>query len=212
MESLEQELRKLQKTTVSKKVGQRLREFKSFGKKDPKEWFSELCFCLLTANSKAQSALQIQEKLGSEGFCNARSEDVKKCIIWAKHRFHNNKTNFIVQAREHLDIKEKIEFIVAQSGEEQAREWLVHNIKGLGYKEASHFLRNVGYFNLAILDRHILNLMAENKIISEKPKSLTKKNYLEIEKKFQALALKLGLIVAELDLYMWYMKTGEVLK
>ncbi|GAJ17855.1 unnamed protein product, partial [marine sediment metagenome] len=29
------------------------------------------------------------------------------------------------------------------------REWVVKNFKGLGYKEASHFLRNIGYKNFA---------------------------------------------------------------
>ena len=73
-------------------------------------------------------------------------------------------------------------------------------------------MRNVGYTNLAILDRHILNLMVENGYIENKPKSLNKKTYLEIEEKFNEIARELGMSSAELDLYMWYMKTGEVLK
>jgi len=35
-------------------------------------------------------------------------------------------------------------------------EWLVKNLTGLGYKEAGHFLRNIGSGKIAILDRHIL--------------------------------------------------------
>ena len=106
-----------------------------------------------------------------------------------------------------IDVKGKINGMDDFS----AREWLVKNVKGIGYKEASHFLRNVGYKNLAILDRHILNLMDEEGLI-EKPKSLTRKNYLEIEKKFIALSKRLKMSAAELDLHMWHMKTGEVLK
>jgi len=96
-------------------------------------------------------------------------------------------------------------------GEFEAREWLVRNIKGLGMKESSHFLRNVGYKNLAILDRHILNIMKDEGII-EKPKSLTRKKYLEIEEKFNKMAKGFNMSPAELDLHMWCMKTGEVLK
>ena len=70
----------------------------------------------------------------------------------------------------------------------------------------------MGYGNLAILDRHILNLMVENEYIENKPKSLNKKIYLEIEGKFNEIAKELGMSNAELDLYMWYMKTGVVLK
>ena len=117
-----------------------------------------------------------------------------------------------MSARDHIDIKEKILKLVKDHGETGAREWLVKNIKGLGYKEASHFLRNVGFCNLAILDRHIINLLIENGLLKEKPKSLTKKIYLEIEERFMALAGSLKMSAAELDLYMWYIKAGEVLK
>ncbi|MBW3000771.1 N-glycosylase, partial [Candidatus Woesearchaeota archaeon] len=128
----------------------------------------------------------------------------------------NNKAKFIVEARKHLNIKDKIKKVVKQKGQQDgqsgAREWLVKNIKGLGYKEASHFLRNVGYFDVAILDRHVLNLMYEDGVIKEIPKTLSKKKYLEIENKFLQLASKLGMSPAELDLYLWSMKTGVVLK
>ncbi|MBW1933916.1 MAG: hypothetical protein JRI56_13245 [Deltaproteobacteria bacterium] len=43
-------------------------------------------------------------------------------------------------------------------------------------------------------------------------KNLNKKTYLEIEKKLEELADVLGITLAELDLYMWYMETGKILK
>ena len=205
-------IRALQKTEISRKIRQRLKEFESFKDKSNEEWFSELCFCILTANSKARTALDIQQQLGAEGFCNADPEDVRRCIIRCRHRFHNNKTKYITLAREHLDIKEKIRKIIKEDGEKQAREWLVNNIKGIGYKEASHFLRNVGCKDIAILDRHIISLMQESGCIDEKPKSLPRNNYMKIEKKFNRIADRLNIPMAELDLYMWYMKAGEVLK
>ena len=192
---------------VNGKVKKRLRQFESLGKKGTKQWFSELCFCILTANSKARTALEIQDELGAEGFCRYPASSVKKCIKKHKHRFHNNKARYIVEARKNIDVKEKIKGI----DEFHAREWLVRNIKGMGMKEASHFLRNVGYKNLAILDRHILNIMKDEGII-EKPKSLTRKKYLEIEEKFNKMAKGFNMSPAELDLHMWCMKTGEVLK
>ena len=204
---LVKEVKSLRNSDIRSKVNKKLDEFSSFKNKSNKEWFSELCFCLLTANSKARTAIQIQKELGHEGFMHHSLKQVTDCIFRNKHRFHNNKAKFIVNARKFVDIKDKIK----EQEQREAREWLVNNIKGLGYKEASHFLRNVGYFNLAILDRHILNLMNDNKII-KRPKTLNKKNYLQIEKKFEELAKKLNMPIAELDLYMWYMKTGEVLK
>ncbi|MDD5178484.1 MAG: N-glycosylase/DNA lyase [Candidatus Nanoarchaeia archaeon] len=198
----------LKKTNVSKKVNKRLNEFRTFRNKGNKEWFSELCFCILTANSKARTALKIQDELKGGGFARFNQDKIRRCIIKNKHRFHNNKTKYIIEARKYLNIKD----LLRNKTSEEAREFLVKNIKGLGYKEASHFLRNVGYFDLAILDRHILNLLVENRLLEMKPDSLNKSNYLKIEDKFRRLSERLGMSMAELDLYMWYMKTGEVLK
>ena len=202
----------MQKQPIAKKVKERLAKFEELGRKGEKQWFSELCFCILTANSKAETAIKIQKKLGPKGFCEASEDEVKNCIKGEGHRFHNNKARFIVEARKHLDVKETVQEIAEKEGEKTAREWLVQNVKGIGYKESSHFLRNVGFKNLAILDRHILNLMQEEGLIDERPKTLGRKKYLEIEEKFLKLAEELKMPAAELDLFMWYMKTGKVLK
>jgi N-glycosylase/DNA lyase len=206
------QVKSLQKTEIGQKVANRAKEFESFANKPTEDWFSELCFCLLTANSKFKTAFAIQKELGSNGFINHSKTEIVSTIRRNKHRFHNNKAKFIVNARTHLDIKNKVQKIIKEEGESAAREWVVKNIKGLGYKEASHFLRNTGCKSLAIIDRHILNLMLENKMIKEKPKTVTKKIYFEIEKQLQSLAKKLNISVAELDLYLWYMKMGDVLK
>ena len=201
------EIQALRQSKVKTIVNKRLKEFESFQKKNTKAWFSELCFCILTANSKAITALNIQNELGAKGFCSHSQKELSNAIKRNKHRFHNNKAKYIKEARDHIDIKNKIK----NMPEFEARAWIIKNIKGLGYKESSHFLRNVGYKNLAILDRHIINLMHENKILKQKP-TLTKKNYLKIEGRFKSIANKLNMSAAELDLYMWYMKTGKILK
>ncbi|MBU0981028.1 MAG: N-glycosylase/DNA lyase [Nanoarchaeota archaeon] len=196
---------------VKQEVESRLEGFRSFDKRPAEDWFSELCFCILTANSRAITALNIQEELGHNGFCGYPHRDLSQAIKRHKHRFHNTKAQFIIDARCHLDIKQKMQQMVREKGEHEAREWLVKNIKGIGYKEASHFLRNVGYNNLAILDRHILGLLHDDGMI-DRPKSLTGRDYLNIEEKFISLADEANMSPAELDMYMWYMKTGEVLK
>jgi len=94
---------------------------------------------------------------------------------------------------------------------EERRAWLVDNIKGLGYKEASHFLRNIGFDDYAIIDFHILDLLERYRLI-KKPKTLTTKQYRKIEHVLQKLATKTNLTLAELDLYLWYLETGKILK
>jgi N-glycosylase/DNA lyase len=91
------------------------------------------------------------------------------------------------------------------------RDWLVKNVKGLGMKESSHFLRNVGYKDLAIIDFHIVDLLEREKLI-ERPKTITPKKYLEIEETLTKLGEKTSLNLAELDLYLWYLETGKILK
>lgn len=203
MDLLIKQIKDLQNTPIKQVVETRLKEFENNN-----EWFSELCFCLLTANSKAETAINIQKELGQDGFLSLEQDKIKQVIIKNKHRFHNNKSKYIVEARRYKNIKNLIE----NQNEVEARNWLAENVKGLGYKEASHFMRNVGYKNLAILDRHILRLMFENKNINEIPKSLNKKIYFEIENKFNNIAKNLKMNSAELDLYMWYIRTGKVLK
>jgi N-glycosylase/DNA lyase len=88
----------------------------------------------------------------------------------------------------------------------------VKNVKGLGWKEASHFLRNIGHRNLAILDRHILRNLKRHGVIKSLPKTLTPKRYLVIEQKFMEFSSTIGITMDELDLLFWSRETGEILK
>lgn len=207
MKELKKRLETISSETKSL-INARLQEFESFKHKSNEEWFSELCFCILTANSKALTAISIQDELSFKGFATFSEDKLVHVIKRNKHRFHNTKASRIVAARKHLDIKG----IITRREESEAREWLVENVKGLGYKEASHFLRNVGYVNSAILDRHILNLLAENGLLNEVPHSLNKSKYLEIERICSEVAKITNMNLAQLDLSMWYLKTGKVLK
>ena len=95
----------------------------------------------------------------------------------------------------------------------QKRAWLVKNVKGMGLKEGSHFLRNTGIgSDLAILDRHILKNMKLLKIINDIPRSLTEKTYLSIEEKLSEYSKKVNIPLEHLDFVLWYKEAGEVFK
>lgn len=191
-------------------VENRLKEFSAINKKGNKVWFPELCFCLLTANTSAELGLKVQNELGYIGFTEFDSEEeLALRLKKAKYRFYNRRAHFIALANQYKNIKSIITKI---DGHDEKREWLVKNIKGIGYKEASHFLRNIGYFDYAILDKHILRLMMENSFIDEIPKTLGKKEYLKFEKILGEIGDKIEMSQGELDLYLWYMKTGKILK
>ena len=125
-------------------------------------------------------------------------EELNKKLKELSCRFYNRRTEYIFYAR---TIPIKFD-----------REYLVKNIKGLGYKESSHFLRNIGYSDYAILDKHILRSLEEFGVIKEIPKSLNKKKYLEIEEKMKLWSKEIKIPMDELDLVLCSRKTGEVLK
>ena len=185
-------------------IEKRLQEFSVLNKQGNNEWFSELCFCVLTANSRADKAIAIQQKLGVYGFLNKTEQELSFIIQSHAHRFHNNKAKYIVAARKYKNIKD----LLHNLSDQDAREFLVKNIKGIGYKEASHFLRNVGYSNLAIIDRHILRFLYKEKLIEEIPKTITYKKYLAYEKILGIF----GIQHDRLDLIIWEKMTGKVLK
>jgi len=203
-------LRKLvEDQKLRKMVSKRIREFELLRESSWKEIFSELCFCMLTANSSAEVCIRIQRELGPEGFLSLLEESLARKLAELGHRYPRTRARYIVEARKYAkDLKR----VVLSLSEERAREWLVRNIKGIGMKEASHFLRNIGAKNLAIIDRHVLRALKEYKIIDSIPRSLTKSKYLEIEGILRKAARDLGITLAELDLYLWYSRTGKVLK
>ncbi|MHC1588097.1 MAG: 8-oxoguanine DNA glycosylase, partial [Candidatus Syntropharchaeia archaeon] len=93
--------------------------------------------------------LKIQDKLGPEGFLETPLGKLSEILKEEGHRFYKKRAKFIVEARK-FDIKENV---ISFENEREARRWLVENVRGIGYKEGSHFLRNVGYEDVSISKR-----------------------------------------------------------
>ena len=130
-------------------------------------------------------------------------------------RFHNTKAHRVIGARYTFfhGCKTLKSTIADFSDSKELREWLVENINGLGYKEASHFLRNLGMGReLAILDRHILRNLVPLGIIEKVPASISGKNYLEIEEKMSVFSKEQGIPMDHLDMLLWYKEAGEIFK
>jgi len=198
----------LKKDDISKIIQNRIKEFSSIKKSETAKIFKELCFCIMTANCGAEKCIEVNDRI-DKGFLNLSEEELVNKFKDFGYRFPNRRANYIVDARNYISELESI--IKSNIDEIELREWIVKNIKGLGYKEASHFLRNIGYRNLAIIDFHIVDLLVKFELI-EKPKSMTKNKYLEIENVLKQIGRKVHLDMAKLDLYLWYKETGKVLK
>jgi N-glycosylase/DNA lyase len=208
MKRLLQSIKNLKNSKIKNLVDTRLREFKEIGNGPSNEIFKEFCFCILTANFNAERSMKIQRQIGDE-FSTISKSDLAKKLRKLGHRFPNTRARYIKDARKYKNSLKDI--IKTFNDDNKLREWLVKNVKGIGYKEASHFFRNIGCTNFAIIDFHIIDVLTKHNII-EKPKVLTKRKYLEIEDVLRKIAGKSNLNLAELDLYLWYMETGKILK
>jgi N-glycosylase/DNA lyase len=194
----------------------RLEEFRRIWETGDDECiFAELVFCILTPQSKAKSCWTAVRNLSEknlllQGHAKRVAEELN--IV----RFRNRKAEYICEARRRFSNKGNLTVkseLCKLGNPFEARDWLVQNLKGLGYKEASHLLRNFGLGeNLAILDRHILKNLKSLGVISKIPDSLSKAQYLDIEKKMLEFADRINIPVSHLDLALWYKETGEVFK
>jgi len=208
MKRLLESIKNLKNSKIKNLVDTRLREFKEIGNGSSNEIFEELCFCILTANFNAERSMKIQRQIGDE-FLTISKSDLARKLRELGHRFPDTRARYVVDARKYKNLLKDI--VKTFNDGNELREWIVKNVKGIGYKEASHFLRNIGYTSFAIIDFHIIDVLTKHKII-EKPNVLTKRKYLEIEDLLGKIARKSNLNLAELDLYLWYMETGKILK
>jgi len=202
-------------SVIKPEIEKRITEFKKvWGESDNNAIFAELVFCLFTPQSSARQCwkavkILLEKNLLFEGDWSAISAEINMV------RFRNNKSKYLVEARERFvcgthGIRDCLDM---HADDFDKREWLVKNVKGMSYKEASHFMRNNGMGErIAILDRHILKNMKLLGVIDEIPKSINRKSYLELEGKLSAFSKRIGIPLDHLDFVLWYKEAGEVFK
>ncbi|MCQ4406787.1 MAG: N-glycosylase/DNA lyase [Sulfolobaceae archaeon] len=190
-------------------VLERVEEFKLNNIADEDVWFRELVLCVLTANSSFVSAYKVLGYVMEE--FDKGTYSFEQVLKERGYRFYELKAKYLKNLVKYRGrIKSWIKPLADRS-QALAREVLANEIYGIGMKEASHFLRNVGYFDLAIVDKHVMRFSINSGLV--RPfKTLTRSRYLEIERKLKELAHQLGMSVGILDLFIWHIETGTVLK
>jgi len=163
----------------------------------------ELCFCICTPQSRAKACREAINRLKvDEKLFTANLEELRNYLKGV--RFPEVKAQRIIEARKKLpELKAML-----NSSPKELREWLMENVNGLGQKESSHFMRNIGFKGLPIIDVHIQNFLKEVGKYKEEG-SLTKKRYNELENKFLELAKELKIPPEELDIAIWLYQSGE---
>jgi len=190
-------------------IRKRLDEFRRV---PPSGYFYEITYCLLTPQTSAENAEKVVAELQRRSFHLNPFDPVSILGDRSMYiRFHATKSRHLLRLKSEFNLI----FAVLNEGHDafELREWLVRNVRGLGYKEATHFLRNVGRNGgLAILDRHILRNLQRYGAIRSVPSTISRKHYLRIERSFERFASRIGIPVDELDLLFWSMATGVIRK
>ena len=194
----------------------RLAQFEEIGRAGSDErLFEELTFCIFTAAASARMGLRSVERLRPVLMSGSR-RDIQKVLRHA-HRFPRARGAYVYETREYLREHCGLgmrELFYTLKDPDRRRDFFAANpgVRGLGYKEASHFLRNVGFRGYAILDKHVLGRLAELGVTESAAPPSSKRRYVDLEEKMRGFAGRIGIDFDEMDLLLWYTKTGEILK
>lgn len=193
--------------SLQEQISTRLVEFSQV---PAEQYFYEMCYCICTVQSNAANAQIVQLALMDMDF-EKNGGDVVSLLCTPRNyiRFHNVKSAHLTQLR--LMWPEIHGRITWEESVHDKRVYLVNNVRGIGFKEASHFLRNIGFRGLAILDRHILACLREL-ACSDVPNQLSRNTYLATEAIYLQYARAIGIDSDVLDLLFWAKRTGEVRK
>jgi N-glycosylase/DNA lyase len=209
----------LQKSYAEKRdaIRARLAQFDEIGRKsDDAILFEELVFCIFTAGASARMGLNSIERVRPH-LLKGNHRKLMNMLV-GSHRYPRARSRYIVHTRDYLrnecDLRLREKLASFEGDKDARRDFFARNpgIKGIGYKEASHYLRNIGYCGYAILDKHILRTLHECGVIDSPRAPTTKKNYLAIEESMRKFAEEIKINFDELDLLLWSNKTGEILK
>ena len=177
--------------------------------------FEEIAFCIFTANTSAEMGLKAVDAVRNV-LINGNVDDMTRRLEGI-YRFNYVRPAHIIHTRNYL--KNSLNFqlknrVKSFKNKDELRDFFALNkdIKGLAYKEASHFLRNIGFKGYAILDKHIINSLYEFGVLKTNEKPKNNKEYLEIEQKLIDFSKDIGIDMDELDLLLWSRKNGRILK
>jgi len=195
-------------------IERRLADFCAARESTEESLLSELAFCLLAIQTSARRSDHAVQGLVANGLLWRGSATAIARFLRTRVRFHNHKAAYLVAARDHFfAANPTLRAWLDSTSPTAAREYLVRELDGFGYKEASHFLRNVGRGeDFAILDRHVLKNLRYHGVIRTIPDSLTARRYLMIEDRVRNFSRDVRIPMAALDLVFWSRETGEVFK
>jgi N-glycosylase/DNA lyase len=142
-------------------------------------------------SAPAPSATHLQRRLGAA----ARG-----------HRFPNTASKWLMALMENKGrlLHQVVEMALGPTHPVTLRQYFVENVPGLGPKQASMFLRNVGRGReLAILDAHVMRFMLLLQLTEERRALTTLRQYSTVERDMLRYAETRAVAADALDLAIW---------
>jgi N-glycosylase/DNA lyase len=191
------------------------------------ELWRELCLCILSSNLPYEMAQSSTSHLANKGYLNltwiVKTRNSQKLIAnelskpiylprrvdgsFRKYRFPNQRAKDIYRTASLVASKRNWlkQLLQTPDSEREVRNALVRHLSGVGLKQASHFLRNIGYSKrLAIIDSHVVSFLEGIGAVSDKNlKTITRKAYIELEGLLEKICDKHGLDLAVFDMAIW---------
>lgn len=166
--------------------------------KTTEEIFYHLCFCMCVPQTTWKKTKEVITILQEKNFYNKHIPTFSLEKIVKPLRFYRRKTAFLQEVKlmfpQVLILLE--EWRNGDISGVALRDEIANEIKGMGMKTSSQFLRNLGVEGLAIIDTHILKYLGKEKVSG-------RKEYLQYESIFQKRAKKLGISTSVLDTIIW---------
>lgn len=189
---------------------------------DERQLWWELSCCILSSQVPYPLAIAAADRISESGtlLCQNRSEEELTDLLYKllsktflvdgnerKYRFPKAKAEQLASTYKQVYSESKTlqSLIGSFSDVNIARQWFVDKAPGFGPKQASMFLRNCGFtYDLAILDRHVLNYMSLIGIYNGRHLSISGMNqYGRHEKALKKHAQELNCPVGLLDWAIW---------
>lgn len=181
-----------------------------------------LVSCILGSQVRYEMAYTALERIENTGlltdewWCNDRDNFEAKVFEvlsvnthqshkkWC-YRFPKSRAHQLEETRKTIAKRPLFERLYNNSDPKNIRKELISDIPGIGPKQASMFLRNIGIsYDLAILDTHVLRFMHMQKTLYLKQMNIgTLSAYERTERIAQNYANSLGYPVGYLDLAIW---------
>ena len=179
------------------------------------ELWCELVFCILGSRVKYEVVYAAVERMDAMSLlshprrssCFDQYEYDTVSALSGGYPFYRLRASQIRRAAEYLYSSQGsiLQLLNSVDGARSARRLLTDNVSGLGPKQASLFLRNIGYTKqIAVLDVHVLRYLNWVGLTDTLLKSVaTLGKYQDLEKSFIKHAYSFGYSPAQFDLAVW---------